>query len=206
MQSRQTGEPGRSGARSSSVSGDLCALDRNDGSQSDTAAGAPGAGGRKRRSSLGAKVVAIVGLSRRSRSASQLGRTGRRPSFRCSHRAGLRAAHAFLSRLLLQWCGRRRVPRPRAPRERNLELLSRIREPAPKRTSSRRRSAGLAAQGSVRCGAVLCGARPRHALGHARFSLAPSSGVTEPARRGSSRVGAGGAPCPLRAARLLCTP
>ncbi|XP_063113815.1 regulating synaptic membrane exocytosis protein 2 isoform X35 [Cavia porcellus] len=75
MQSRQTGEPGRSGARSSSVSGDLCALDRNDGSQSDTAAGAPGAGGRKRRSSLGAKVVAIVGLSRRSRSASQLGRT-----------------------------------------------------------------------------------------------------------------------------------
>ncbi|KAM6171184.1 regulating synaptic membrane exocytosis protein 2 isoform 2-T2 [Erethizon dorsatum] len=75
MQSRQTGEPGRSGARSSSVGGDLCSLDRSDGSQSDTAAGAPGAGGRKRRSSLGAKVVAIVGLSRRSRSASQLGRT-----------------------------------------------------------------------------------------------------------------------------------
>uniref|UniRef100_A0A8C2VSI3 Regulating synaptic membrane exocytosis 2 n=1 Tax=Chinchilla lanigera TaxID=34839 RepID=A0A8C2VSI3_CHILA len=38
MQSRQSGEPGKSGPRSSSVSGGLCSLDGTDGSQSDTAA------------------------------------------------------------------------------------------------------------------------------------------------------------------------
>ncbi|XP_021118433.1 regulating synaptic membrane exocytosis protein 2 isoform X22 [Heterocephalus glaber] len=75
MQGRQTGDPGKSVTRSTSVGGDLCSLDKNDGSQSDTAVGAPGTGGQKRRSSIGAKVVAIVGLSRKSRSASQLSRT-----------------------------------------------------------------------------------------------------------------------------------
>ncbi|EPY77916.1 hypothetical protein CB1_001161005 [Camelus ferus] len=53
----------------------MCSLEKNDGSQSDTAVGALGTGGKKRRSSIGAKMVAIVGLSRKSRSASQLSQT-----------------------------------------------------------------------------------------------------------------------------------
>ncbi|XP_006241660.1 regulating synaptic membrane exocytosis protein 2 isoform X29 [Rattus norvegicus] len=75
MQSRQMGVSGKSMAKSTSISGDMCSLEKNDGSQSDTAVGALGTSGKKRRSSIGAKMVAIVGLSRKSRSASQLSQT-----------------------------------------------------------------------------------------------------------------------------------
>ncbi|KAL0178020.1 hypothetical protein M9458_026914, partial [Cirrhinus mrigala] len=62
--------------KSTSVSGEIYTLERTDGSQSDTALGTLGAGGKKRRSSLSARVVAIVGIpSRRSRSTSQLSQT-----------------------------------------------------------------------------------------------------------------------------------
>ncbi|XP_052016820.1 regulating synaptic membrane exocytosis protein 2 isoform X5 [Apodemus sylvaticus] len=75
MQNRQMGVSGKSITKSTSISGDMCSLDKNDGSQSDTAVGALGTCGKKRRSSIGAKMVAIVGLSRKSRSASQLSQT-----------------------------------------------------------------------------------------------------------------------------------
>ncbi|XP_077604378.1 regulating synaptic membrane exocytosis protein 2 isoform X9 [Crocuta crocuta] len=75
MQSRQMGISGKNMTKSTSISGDMCSLEKNDGSQSDTAVGALGTGGKKRRSSIGAKMVAIVGLSRKSRSASQLSQT-----------------------------------------------------------------------------------------------------------------------------------
>lgn len=77
MQSRQMGISGKNMTKSTSISGDMCSLEKNDGSQSDTAVGALGSSGKKRRSSIGAKMVAIVGLSRKSRSASQLSQTGR---------------------------------------------------------------------------------------------------------------------------------
>ena len=77
MQNRQMGVSGKSITKSTSISGDMCSLEKNDGSQSDTAVGALGTSGKKRRSSIGAKMVAIVGLSRKSRSASQLSQTGR---------------------------------------------------------------------------------------------------------------------------------
>ncbi|XP_024785670.3 regulating synaptic membrane exocytosis protein 2 isoform X16 [Pan paniscus] len=75
MQSRQMGISGKNMTKSTSISGDMCSLEKNDGSQSDTAVGTLGTSGKKRRSSLGAKMVAIVGLSRKSRSASQLSQT-----------------------------------------------------------------------------------------------------------------------------------
>ncbi|XP_062935214.1 regulating synaptic membrane exocytosis protein 2 isoform X6 [Cynocephalus volans] len=75
MQSRQMGMSGKNMTKSTSISGDMCSLEKNDGSQSDTAVGALGTGSKKRRSSIGAKMVAIVGLSRKSRSASQLSQT-----------------------------------------------------------------------------------------------------------------------------------
>ncbi|XP_051015462.1 regulating synaptic membrane exocytosis protein 2 isoform X4 [Acomys russatus] len=75
MQSRQMGVSGKSMTKSTSISGDMCSLEKTDGSQSDTAVGALGTTGKKRRSSIGAKMVAIVGLSRKSRSASQLSQT-----------------------------------------------------------------------------------------------------------------------------------
>ncbi|XP_041723028.1 regulating synaptic membrane exocytosis protein 2 isoform X2 [Coregonus clupeaformis] len=60
---------GRSMLKSTSVSGEIFGIEHTDGSQSDTALG----GGKKRRSSLSQRVVAIVGLpSRRSCSTSQL--------------------------------------------------------------------------------------------------------------------------------------
>lgn len=68
------GTSGRAITKSTSMSGEMYTLEHNDGSQSDTAVGTVGAGGKKRRSSLSAKVVAIV--SRRSRSTSQLSQTG----------------------------------------------------------------------------------------------------------------------------------
>nr|XP_015218601.1 PREDICTED: regulating synaptic membrane exocytosis protein 1-like isoform X26 [Lepisosteus oculatus] len=74
--SRQMRPSGRSMMKSTSVSGEIYNLERNDGSQSDTAIGTVGTGGKQRRSSLSARVVAIVGLpSRRSRSTSQLSQT-----------------------------------------------------------------------------------------------------------------------------------
>ncbi|XP_052603613.1 regulating synaptic membrane exocytosis protein 2 isoform X5 [Peromyscus californicus insignis] len=75
MQSRQMGMSGKNMTKSTSISGDMCSLEKNDGSQSDTAVGTLGTSGKKRRSSIGAKMVAIVGLSRKSRSASQLSQT-----------------------------------------------------------------------------------------------------------------------------------
>ncbi|XP_051775557.1 regulating synaptic membrane exocytosis protein 1 isoform X35 [Erpetoichthys calabaricus] len=76
MYSRQMRTSGRNMLKSTSVSGEMYNLERNDGSQSDTAIGTVGTGGKKRRSSLSARVVAIVGLpSRRSRSTSQLSQT-----------------------------------------------------------------------------------------------------------------------------------
>ncbi|XP_069635971.1 regulating synaptic membrane exocytosis protein 2 isoform X42 [Haliaeetus albicilla] len=75
MQSRQMGASGKNMTKSTSISGDMYTLEKNDGSQSDTAVGTVGGGGKKRRSSIGAKMVAIVGLSRKSRSTSQLSQT-----------------------------------------------------------------------------------------------------------------------------------
>ncbi|XP_063155653.1 regulating synaptic membrane exocytosis protein 2 [Candoia aspera] len=75
MQSRQIGASGQNITKSTSISGEMYTLEKNDGSQSDTAVGTVGAGGKKRRSSIGAKMVAIVGLSRKSRSTSQLSQT-----------------------------------------------------------------------------------------------------------------------------------
>ncbi|XP_054018500.1 regulating synaptic membrane exocytosis protein 1 isoform X27 [Melanerpes formicivorus] len=72
MQGRRLGTSGRL-TKSTSVSGEMYKLEQTDGSQSDTAVGMLGTGGKKRRSSLSAKVVAIV--SRRSRSTSQLSQT-----------------------------------------------------------------------------------------------------------------------------------
>ncbi|XP_054548018.1 regulating synaptic membrane exocytosis protein 2 isoform X6 [Talpa occidentalis] len=75
MQSRQMGISGKNMTKSTSISGDMCSLEKTDGSQSDTAVGTLGTSGKKRHSSIGAKMVAIVGLSRKSRSASQLSQT-----------------------------------------------------------------------------------------------------------------------------------
>ncbi|KAM7009949.1 regulating synaptic membrane exocytosis protein 1 isoform 22-T22 [Tautogolabrus adspersus] len=69
--SRHLRSVGRSMLKSSSVSGEIYTQERTDGSQSDTALGTVGGGSKKRRSSLSARVVAIVG-NRRSRSTSQI--------------------------------------------------------------------------------------------------------------------------------------
>ncbi|XP_027512967.1 regulating synaptic membrane exocytosis protein 2 isoform X23 [Corapipo altera] len=73
--SRQMGVSGKNMTKSTSISGDMYTLEKNDGSQSDTAVGTVGGSSKKRRSSIGAKMVAIVGLSRKSRSTSQLSQT-----------------------------------------------------------------------------------------------------------------------------------
>ncbi|XP_035285114.1 regulating synaptic membrane exocytosis protein 2-like isoform X2 [Anguilla anguilla] len=75
MKNRQMGVSGNNMAKSSSISGDMYTLEKTDGSQSDTAVGTVETGDKKRRSSIGAKMVAIVGLSRKSRSTSQLSQT-----------------------------------------------------------------------------------------------------------------------------------
>ncbi|XP_034044914.1 regulating synaptic membrane exocytosis protein 1 isoform X39 [Thalassophryne amazonica] len=62
---------GRSMLKSSSVSGEIYTQEHTDGSQSDTALGTVGGSSKKRRSSLSARVVAIVG-NRHSRSTSQI--------------------------------------------------------------------------------------------------------------------------------------
>ncbi|KAM9454662.1 regulating synaptic membrane exocytosis protein 1 isoform 4-T4 [Clarias gariepinus] len=66
---------GRCMLKSTSVSGEINTPERTDGSQSDTALGTVGSNSsKKRRSSLNARFVAIVG-NRRSRSTSQIGQT-----------------------------------------------------------------------------------------------------------------------------------
>lgn len=61
--------------KSSSVSGDIYTQERTDGSQSDTALGTVSGGSKKRRSSISARFVAIVGKNR-SRSTSQISDPG----------------------------------------------------------------------------------------------------------------------------------
>lgn len=53
-------------AKSSSVGGDICSLGRNDDDDDD----------KKRRSSFGAKMMGMVGLGKKSQSASQLNPEG----------------------------------------------------------------------------------------------------------------------------------
>uniref|UniRef100_A0A3B1KG97 Regulating synaptic membrane exocytosis 1 n=1 Tax=Astyanax mexicanus TaxID=7994 RepID=A0A3B1KG97_ASTMX len=65
---------GRSMLKSTSVSGEINTSERTDGSQSDTALGTVSGGSKKRRGSLNARFVAIVG-NRRSRSTSQISPT-----------------------------------------------------------------------------------------------------------------------------------
>ena len=55
---------------------DVGGLEKNDGSISDSAVSSSVTDGRKRRPSIGYKVAALVGLSRKSRSTSQLTATG----------------------------------------------------------------------------------------------------------------------------------
>ncbi|XP_062321108.1 regulating synaptic membrane exocytosis protein 2-like isoform X15 [Osmerus eperlanus] len=75
MKNRQMGTSGGNMTKSTSIGGDMCNLEKTDGSQSDTAVGTVGTGDKKRRSSIGAKMSAIVGISRKSRSTSQLSQT-----------------------------------------------------------------------------------------------------------------------------------
>ena len=55
---------------------DVVGYEKNDGSISDSAVSTSVVQGRKRRPSLGYKVAALVGLSRKSSSTSQLSNTG----------------------------------------------------------------------------------------------------------------------------------
>uniref|UniRef100_A0A8C6TKI1 Regulating synaptic membrane exocytosis 2 n=1 Tax=Neogobius melanostomus TaxID=47308 RepID=A0A8C6TKI1_9GOBI len=76
MKHRQMGSSGGMNmTKSTSISGDMCNLEKTDGSQSDTAVGTVGTDEKKRRSSIGAKMQAMVGMSRKSRSTSQLSQT-----------------------------------------------------------------------------------------------------------------------------------
>ncbi|XP_061529761.1 regulating synaptic membrane exocytosis protein 2 isoform X22 [Phycodurus eques] len=76
MKNRQMGSSGGVNmTKSTSISGDMCNLEKTDGSQSDTAVGTVGTDDKKRRSSIGAKMQAMVGISRKSRSTSQLSQT-----------------------------------------------------------------------------------------------------------------------------------
>uniref|UniRef100_A0A8C1ICI4 Regulating synaptic membrane exocytosis 2 n=1 Tax=Cyprinus carpio TaxID=7962 RepID=A0A8C1ICI4_CYPCA len=76
MKNRQMGTAaGGNMTKSTSIGGDMCSLEKTDGSQSDTAVSLVGTVEKKRRSSIGAKMAAVVGLSRKSRSASQLSQT-----------------------------------------------------------------------------------------------------------------------------------
>lgn len=78
MKNRQMGSSGGMNmTKSTSISGDMCNLEKTDGSQSDTAVSMVGTEEKKRRSSIGAKMQAMVGMSRKSRSTSQLSQTGR---------------------------------------------------------------------------------------------------------------------------------
>ncbi|KAM3613851.1 uncharacterized protein V6R79_005920 [Siganus canaliculatus] len=73
---RQMGSSGGMNmTKSTSISGDMCNLEKTDGSQSDTAVSMVGTDDKKRRSSIGAKMQAMVGMSRKSQSTSQLSQT-----------------------------------------------------------------------------------------------------------------------------------
>uniref|UniRef100_A0A674NHB3 Regulating synaptic membrane exocytosis 2 n=1 Tax=Takifugu rubripes TaxID=31033 RepID=A0A674NHB3_TAKRU len=73
---RQMGSSsGMNMTKSTSISGDMCNLEKTDGSQSDTAVSTVGTDDKKRRSSIGAKMQAMVGMSRKSQSTSQLSQT-----------------------------------------------------------------------------------------------------------------------------------
>uniref|UniRef100_A0AAQ6A604 Regulating synaptic membrane exocytosis 2 n=1 Tax=Amphiprion ocellaris TaxID=80972 RepID=A0AAQ6A604_AMPOC len=74
-QSQMGSTGGMNMTKSTSISGDMCNLEKTDGSQSDTAVGTVGTDDKKRRSSIGAKMQAMVGMSRKSRSTSQLSQT-----------------------------------------------------------------------------------------------------------------------------------
>ncbi|XP_056900327.1 regulating synaptic membrane exocytosis protein 2 isoform X9 [Takifugu flavidus] len=76
MKNRQMGSSsGMNMTKSTSISGDMCNLEKTDGSQSDTAVSTVGTDDKKRRSSIGAKMQAMVGMSRKSQSTSQLSQT-----------------------------------------------------------------------------------------------------------------------------------
>nr|XP_020467278.1 regulating synaptic membrane exocytosis protein 2 isoform X12 [Monopterus albus] len=76
MKNRQMGSSGGINmTKSTSISGDMCNMEKTDGSQSDTAVGTVGTDDKKRRSSIGAKMQAMVSISRKSRSTSQLSQT-----------------------------------------------------------------------------------------------------------------------------------
>lgn len=78
MKNRQMGVTSATNlTKSTSIGGDMCNLEKTDGSQSDTAVGLVGGDLKKRRSSIGAKMAAVVGMSRKSRSTSQLSQTGK---------------------------------------------------------------------------------------------------------------------------------
>jgi len=117
MQSRQMGISGKNLTKSTSISGDMCSLDKTDGSQSDTAVGALGTSGKKRRSSIGAKMVAIVGLSRKSRSASQLSQTGRHfyVTFDFIFEVSFKYVFFSLAHFIAVICGRGHVPEREGP-------------------------------------------------------------------------------------------
>ncbi|KAG7240649.1 hypothetical protein INR49_026704, partial [Caranx melampygus] len=75
QEEEEAGGGGMNITKSTSISGDMCNLEKTDGSQSDTAVGTVGTDDKKRRSSIGAKMQAMVGMSRKSRSTSQLSQT-----------------------------------------------------------------------------------------------------------------------------------
>ncbi|XP_043969142.1 regulating synaptic membrane exocytosis protein 1 isoform X8 [Gambusia affinis] len=90
--SRQMRSMGRNMMKSSSVSGEIYTQERTDGSQSDTALGTVSGGSKKRRSSISARFVAIVGKNR-SRSTSQIsdpeGKTKREKGIQRSTETGM---------------------------------------------------------------------------------------------------------------------
>ncbi|KAI8764624.1 regulating synaptic membrane exocytosis protein 2 isoform X3, partial [Biomphalaria glabrata] len=89
MESRTTIPQRRQQAVSKSSASDSQGFDQNDGSVSDSAVTTSVTEGRKRRPSIGHKMAALVGLNRRSSSASQLAGGGKkRSSFQRSEEIG----------------------------------------------------------------------------------------------------------------------
>ncbi|XP_046375678.1 regulating synaptic membrane exocytosis protein 2-like isoform X2 [Haliotis rufescens] len=86
MESRTTMPRRQQAARS--TANDSQSYDRNDGSMSDSAVSSSVTEGRKRRPSLGHKVASLVGLSRRSSSATQLAEKKKKSSFQRSEEVG----------------------------------------------------------------------------------------------------------------------
>ncbi|XP_067665969.1 regulating synaptic membrane exocytosis protein 2-like isoform X10 [Haliotis asinina] len=86
MESRTTMPRRQQAARS--TANDSQNYDRNDGSMSDSAVSSSVTEGRKRRPSLGHKVASLVGLNRRSSSATQLAEKKKKSSFQRSEEVG----------------------------------------------------------------------------------------------------------------------